>query len=331
MPNAFELIPGIVGHAARQVVDATLEGVVLLGYPRPGFAIRRQLFDWADAAAVDCSGRTMVVTGATGGLGLETAAQLAAQGAEVVLVGRSDERLESARDAVGQRVADAKLSVERADLSDLSAVAKLGKRLAGRHRSIDAVIHNAGALNLTRAETAQQHESTFATMVLGPQLLTHLLTKSLDAGAGRVIWVTSGGMYTTAIDLDDLESTGSYMGSKVYARAKRMQVDLMSEWADRHEGPTSFHATHPGWADTPGVQSSLPTFAKVLGPILRSPAEGVDTTVWVAGSEEAGHTTGVLWFDRRPRSLRRLPNTLTSPDDRKQLWDRVEEMVAPWR
>ncbi len=331
MPNAFELIPGILGHSARQAVDATLEGVVLLGYPRPGFAIRRRLFDWAEASAVDCSGRTMVVTGATGGLGLETAAQLAAQGAEVVLVGRSDERLESARSVVADRVVGSKLLVERADLSDLDEVAELGERLVDRHETIDAVVHNAGALNLTRFESAQEHESTFATMVLGPQLLTHLLAGPLDAAAGRVIWVTSGGMYTTAIELGDLESTTSYVGSKVYARAKRMQVDLMTEWAGRHEGPTSFHATHPGWADTPGVQSSLPTFARVLGPILRSPAEGVDTTVWVAGGEEAGHTTGVLWFDRRPRSLRRLPNTITSPVDRQRLWDRVEEMIAPWR
>ena len=95
--------------------------------------------------------------------------------------------------------------------------------------------------------------------------------------------VSSGGMYTQPFDLDRLEMTPeAYRGTTAYARAKRAQVVLSHEWARRWgaDGVASY-ASHPGWVDTPGLASGLPTFAK-LGPLLRTPGEGADTVVWLA-------------------------------------------------
>ena len=96
--------------------------------------------------------------------------------------------------------------------------------------------------------------------------------------------MTSGGQYAQALDLDDLQSSrGAYDGTRAYARAKRAQVSLIREWARRFGGAgIRFDSMHPGWARTPGLVEALPGFARLMGPLLRTPAEGTDTLVWLA-------------------------------------------------
>jgi NAD(P)-dependent dehydrogenase (short-subunit alcohol dehydrogenase family) len=140
-----------------------------------------------------------------------------------------------------------------------------------------------------------------------------------------VIAVTSGGMYTQALDLDDLESRqGPYSGARAYARAKRAQVALMREWARRMRGEgIAFVAMHPGWADTPGLRETLPGFHRVMRPLLRTPAEGADTIAWLAADPDPVSLTGRLYLDRRARPFDRLPATRLSSGDRLRLWDRI--------
>ena len=140
-----------------------------------------------------------------------------------------------------------------------------------------------------------------------------------------MLTVSSGGMYSQRFELDRLDAPPeNFDGVAAYARAKRAQVVLNREWASRvdpHE--VVFHAMHPGWADTPGVRSSLPGFFRLTRPILRTPLQGIDTLVWLAQAPEVGQTSGRLWLDRRSRSEHKLPWT-QSPDpdrDRRQLWD----------
>jgi NAD(P)-dependent dehydrogenase (short-subunit alcohol dehydrogenase family) len=118
-------------------------------------------------------------------------------------------------------------------------------------------------------------------------------------------------MYTEAFDLDRLEmGEGDYRGSVAYARAKRAQVVLVDALARREPaGGLELHAVHPGWAATPGVTSSLPTFDRLMGPLLRSPEEGIDCLVWLAAAEEGSPPPGQLWLDRQPRPLHRLGRT----------------------
>ena len=116
--------------------------------------------------------------------------------------------------------------------------------------------------------------------------------------------VTSGGMYGQRLRADDPEYLqGDYSPTTAYARSKRAQVELLPVLDQRWGGSgISVHATHPGWADTPGVVDSLPTFHRVTGPLLRDAEGGADTTVWLAATEPVP-TGGRLWHDRRPRPL----------------------------
>ena len=177
---------------------------------------------------------------------------------------------------------------------------------------VHALIHNAGVMPDARTETAEGHELALATHVLGPHLLTRRLRPE------RVIWVSSGGMYTRKLRADDLEyRDGEYSGTTAYARTKRMQVVLSELWA--REG---FSASgHPGWVDTPGIAHSLPKFERVARPILRTTQQGADTFVWLAAADVP---SGRFWHDRRPRPTHYLPFTRESEADRRALWDYAE-------
>jgi dehydrogenase/reductase SDR family protein 12 len=133
-------------------------------------------------------------------------------------------------------------------------------------------------------------------------------------------------MYSADLTVDELEmSAGEYRGTEQYARAKRAQVTLNEMWSERvPRTEVVFHALHPGWADTPGVRESLPTFRKVVGPLLRSPDQGADTLVWLAADDgEPVESSGGFWLDRRERSIHRLARTRRSdtPERRNELWE----------
>jgi NAD(P)-dependent dehydrogenase (short-subunit alcohol dehydrogenase family) len=129
-------------------------------------------------------------------------------------------------------------------------------------------------------------------------------------------------MYTQPLRLDDLEyAHGDYRGATAYARTKRMQVELAREWGERLAGQgVVVHSVHPGWADTPGLEHSLPRFRRLARPLLRTPEQGADTIVWLAAAAPPLNTTGRLWHDRRPRPYDYLARTRTTAEERAQLW-----------
>jgi dehydrogenase/reductase SDR family member 12 len=311
----------LVGSGLARLVDTALDRLVVPGYTRIGCRVRACWWP-ADAAVGSLAGRVAVVTGATSGLGVATAAGLAALGARVRLVVRDREKGERIAAGLSRRLPAAEFDVDRCDLADLSDVRRYGVELATAEPAVHALVHNAGVLPARRTETAQGHEVTLATHVLGPLLLTELLRPALGADAGRVVFVSSGGMYTQGSHADDPEfREGQYRGAVAYARTKRMQV-LLAERLARELGGEGVvvHACHPGWADTPGVAGSLPGFHTAVGPLLRSPAEGADTAVWLASADEPGEVTGRFWHDRAPRPTVLLPWTHTGAADRDRLW-----------
>ncbi len=197
------------------------------------------------------------------------------------------------------------------------------------------LIHNAGALSPRRTVAPDGTEATVASQVVGPFLLTCLLLDRLrESAPARVITMSSGGMYTAPVTVEHLQmNEASYNGSKQYALAKRAQVTLAEMWAQR-VGPIGgvvFHSMHPGWADTPGVRASLPTFRRVLGPLLRDPAAGADTMVWLAADDgEPLASTGGFWLDRQVRPIHRLRTTRRSdtPERRAELWRWVSDRAG---
>ena len=268
----------------------------------------------------DMTGKTVVITGGTGGLGRACAEALAALGARTVVVGRDRQKLN-----VAAKEIEGEVATHEADLSLMADIRDLAERLGDEDR-IDAIVNNVGVLLPERMETAEGLETTFATNLAGHFLLTNLLIPRLvESGSSRIVNVTSGGMYSERIKPGDLQfQRREYSGTAAYAHAKRGQVILTELWARRLEGSrVSVHAMHPGWANTPGVAGSLPLFDKVMRPFLRTAQQGADTMVWLTAAPEPGARSGELWFDREVVPKHLLDRTRESESDRQELWDRL--------
>jgi dehydrogenase/reductase SDR family protein 12 len=322
---------GPVLSAPARLIDAVLEASVVGSFSKIGPALRRPTAHWkVPPAAGD---RTVVVTGATSGLGLAAATELSRLGAHVCLVGRDRTRTDDAKARV-EAAGGVGVTTELADFADLDAVGALADRLRDRLDRIDVLVHNAGALHRTFHTSPQGIEATVSLHLLAPYVLTERLLPLLGVSApSRVITMTSGGMYSQRFALDQLVmNEKDYDGATAYARAKRAQVVLTHEWQRRY-GPlgVDFHVVHPGWADTPGLTTGLPAFARVAHPLLRSAADGADTLVWLAGSSEGTPEGGRLWLDRRPRREYYVPWTWVPPRrrvaDGVALWDWCREQV----
>jgi dehydrogenase/reductase SDR family protein 12 len=314
----------------RDIADAVIEAPVITSFTRFGYEVRRRLAGWTPLDDYDLTGRVIVITGATSGLGYAAAEQFARCNATLVLVGRTDERNERAVAELAAATGNTSITQVPADMGDLDQVRHLAVRVLTDHNRVDVLINNAGALDPERRVTADGTEATVASQVVGPFLLTSLLLDRLaESAPARVLTMSSGGMYATGLTVDELEmAPDKYNGTEQYARAKRAQVTLTEMWAERHgDRGITFHALHPGWAATPGVDAGLPTFAKVMGPFLRTPAQGADTLVWLAADDAAFESNGRFWLDRRPRPIHKLPTTsrTDTPERRTQLWNWVAE------
>ena len=310
-----------------------LEATVVGSYSNIGPKLRRWLYRWDPAP--EARGLTVVVTGATSGLGRAAVLALAGLGASVCLVGRDRSGLEAVAQSARANGGDASTAV--ADLEDLGQIEGLAHAVAQDHPRVDALINNAGALFGRRTTVEGGLEATTAINLLTPYLLTELLLPALVSAGGRVITMTSAGMYTQRFDLSTLVmGEDDYRGTVAYARAKRAQVVLTEEWQRRHGvRGVDFYAVHPGWADTPGLSRSLPGFARAMRSFLRSPSEGVDTAVWLAASTDDAAGAGRVWLDRRPRSTYRVPWTRASAERRRDegesLWNWCREQCQPFR
>jgi dehydrogenase/reductase SDR family member 12 len=308
------------------IVDRLIEAPVVTSFTKIGYQVRSRLDEWKPLDQYDLTGKTIVVTGATSGLGRNACESFARNGANVVIIGRDADKTTRVRDQIAEATGSDIVDFGLADMGDLGQVRRLAESLADRPH-IDVLIHNAGALAGSRTVTNDGFESTVASQVLGPFLLTSMLLAQLRAAPiGRVLTMSSGGMYAAALTVSGLQmSDTDYRGSEQYARAKRAQVTLNEVWANRI--PASdlvFHAVHPGWADTPGVAKALPRFRRIMRPLLRTPLEGADTMIWLASdNDEPLRSSGGFWLDRRRRSIHKLPATRRSDTDQRRaaLWD----------
>lgn len=313
--------------ALTRAVDLALEGAVVPSFSRIGHAVRSQLEGWEPAATLLGDGRRVLITGANSGLGYATAQAVLAAGGEVIGTVRSVEKAEATarrlREQLGTAAA-ARARFEVLDLEDLASVQALTARLPRDAAPIDTVIHNAGAMYEEHGLTTDGLERTYQVHVVAPFLLTVLLLPELTrTSPGRLITVTSGGMYTEPLNVARLGAPDDHRATTAYARAKRAQVALTAAWAERIDPHhLNVQVAHPGWALTPGVERSLPGFRRVMGPLLRTPEHGADTIAWLALTPEP-LPTGQLWHDRRPRSPHRLPWTRYDAAEVARLWDRV--------
>jgi NAD(P)-dependent dehydrogenase (short-subunit alcohol dehydrogenase family) len=314
------------------ILSAALDKAVVPGFSRIGYAVRSRLQHWQPLTSFNLIGKTVVITGPTSGLGLETARQLASLGANLVLVARNAEKCQRVIEELAPLCKGNAPMFIQADVADLDQVRTACSQIASQFPRIDVLIHNAGALLNTREMSEQGIEQTIACHVVGPFLMTSLLISQLQGG--RVITVSSGGMYSVGLPQASSNqslqmSVSKYNGTKQYAIAKRAQVTLNEMLAKRYP-EIEFVAMHPGWADTPGVQQSIPLFRKLTAPILRTTNEGADTIVWLSCIQPLPGASGTFWSDREVRPTHKTPQSrkLDTEANRLALWSQVEQLIS---
>jgi retinol dehydrogenase-14 len=275
------------------------------------------------------TGRTVLVTGATGGIGQATARGLAALGADVAITGRDARRTGDAAESL--RTLGGPVIPFVADLSSQAEVRRLANEVLDRLGTLDVLVNNAGGCWNTRHTTPDGLEHTFAVNHLAPFLLTRLLLDRLrDSGHGRIVTVSSNAQSMGRIDFDDLQGERSYSGSRAYNQSKLANVLFTVELARRLEGTTvTANALHPGVVSTRfgaedpgGVQRFL---VPLIRPFMLSPEQGAATSVYLASSPDVAATTGGFFAGgwARRRRLRR-----DEPSVARRLWQVSSELVG---
>ena len=262
---------------------------------------------------------TILVTGATDGLGRRVAQELAAKGATVLLHGRSPERLEATLEELRSQTGSEKVNSYLADLFSLAAVRHLAERIFSEHDRLDVLVNNAGVISPERRESEDGYELTFAVNYLSHFLLTRLLLPLLkDSAPARIVNVASAGQ--SPLDFSNLMLERGYDAMKAYSQSKLAQVMFTSKFAEHLQGTgVAVNALHPAsLMDTKMVQS---TFGYTMGTV----EEGTQAVVRLAISQEVEGVTGA-YFDgtREARANRQAYD----PQARDRLWVLSEELCG---
>jgi retinol dehydrogenase 14 len=251
------------------------------------------------------SGKTVLITGGTGGIGKATALGLARAGAHVAVVGRDMERTKHAasdiREAGGTTV-----EVFVADLSSQSQVRRLADEVRNRLLRLDVLVNNVGGFWNTRHVTTDGLEHTFALNHLAPYLLTRLLLDHIRSdGGGRVVTVASNAHAQGGLDFGDLQGERSYSGARAYNQSKLANVMFTYELDRRlRGGHVTSNALHPGMVST-GFGSEDPGrlqrwLVPLVRPLMKDPARGATTSIYVASSPQLDKVTGRYFANSKP-------------------------------
>ena len=278
---------------------------------------------------IDMHGKTVLVTGATSGIGKEAARALAQRGATVILVGRSPQRIEATLAEIKADAPEGRVQVAMADLESQEQIHALAGQIKGAYDRLDVLINNAGASFHRRAETEDGIEKTFALNHLSYFLLTNLLLDLLKASApARIVNVASGEHARGHLNFDDLELRHGYTNRKAYTQSKLANVLFTRELARRLDGTgVTVNALNPGPVATnlwKGTGPIIGTIAGLLKPLMRTPQKGAETVVYLATSPDVAEVSGAYFMDCAPRTP-----SAESQDDASaaRLWDVSEQMT----
>lgn len=274
-------------------------------------------------AATPMNGRTVLVTGATAGIGRATAQGLARLGAHVVVHGR--DRAKTGRVVSEIQAATGNPGVEPivADLGSFAEIRRLAAEFTERHGRLHVLVNNAGAYWTSRHTTADGLERTFAVNHLAPFLLTNLLLDVIkNSGRGRIVTVSSGAQAIGRIDFDDLQGARRYGGQRAYNQSKLANVMFTYELARRLEGSdVTANVLHPGVVRSNfgmNNNSRLWSAMTALGsPFMKTTEQGAATSIYLASSAEVeGVTAGYFVNSRQRRSSKASYDTEAA----RRLW-----------
>jgi NAD(P)-dependent dehydrogenase (short-subunit alcohol dehydrogenase family) len=268
--------------------------------------------------------KRIVMTGATNGIGLAAAKQLAGLGARLAIVARSAERGADAVFKIGSTDVDVLI----ADVSSQSDVRRVAQEILQRYATLDVLINNAGAIYSSRQLTPDGVERTWAVNHLAPFLLTTLLLDRLTASApARVITTSSAAHFGAQIPFDDLNAEHGYsnMGYGRYGESKLANILFTVELATRLEGTgVTANCFHPGFVATGFNYNNgiLMRLGMAVGHLFaRSPDKGAETLVWLADSPEVSGTSGAYFMDKQ---VKRPSPAGRDPDSARRLWELSE-------
>ena len=262
----------------------------------------------------DFTGQTWLITGASQGIGRAAALAAVRAGARAIVVSRNAAKLQSIASEFPDALQD-RVVVMTADFTLLRSVADLLDKLSASGEKVDVLINNVGRLFADMRLTEEGREATFVMNILSHfQLTETMFERGLFNDNPVIVNMSSGGMYNVPLGIELLNVTDAetYNGKTAYCFAKRAQVALTGYWNKAHESHgLKSYAMHPGWAKTPGVKKSLPTFYKIQNLILRTPLQGADTALWLCATRPEPSSEDVIYFDRKARDPHIFESTRT--------------------
>ncbi len=275
------------------------------------------------------NGKTVVVTGASNGIGAVTALELARKGARVLIVVRNEQKgkavLEQIKTQTGQ---SAELFL--ADLSLIKETRRVAEEISRAAPSIDVLVNNAGGIFTERLETSEGLEMTFALNHMAYFAMTSILLPNLKAASNaRIVSVSSNAHTMARILWDDLQAKNKFNGTIAYGNSKLMNLLFSNELARQLEGTgITSNALHPGVVSTGFAQNATGAwkwFFTLAKPFLITPEKGAETSIHLASSKEIASATGLYWDKKRPVQPSAAALDQTS---QKHLWLESERIMA---
>ena len=271
------------------------------------------------------SGKTIVITGATSGIGEVAACELAKQGARIVFTARDRQRAASTMAKLKAANSSADHRMHVADLSSLAEMKRVAKEIVEAESKIDVLINNAGAVFLSRKNSTDGLEMTFATNHMAYFVVTNILLDRLKAGAqARIVSTASDAHRSGKLDFSDLQSENAYGSFRVYGTTKLENILFTRELSKRLQGTrVTANCLHPGFVATRfGRNNASNIFLKGLSRAIMAfgikPEEGAKTIIYLASSPDVDGKSGGYYF----RSKLEQPTAAAqNDDDARRLWD----------